>query len=185
MRLAAALLLALGGCGLAQDTSWMPLQTGAVWTYEMRSGFLQEVVELKVTDRVSVGGSAGWRLEGPAGQSDLAWTPSGLVASRLAGLKLDPPAPLLSSGGKTATWTGMVEHQGRLHEAEGELTEEKVEAEDKTARRRRTTLTLKWEGETHRLETEFQWGLGIVRQEHRLGAGDAIPTPALKHISGP
>jgi hypothetical protein len=185
VRLILALAAACAGCGLAQDTSWMPLQTGASWTYEMSSGFLKEVVELKVVDRISVGGHAGWRLEGPAGTSDLAWTSGGLVASRLAGLKLDPPAPLLSSSAAPVPWKGVVAHQGRLFEAEGELTETAVESKDKSARRRQTTLTLKWNGETHRVETEFQWGLGILRQKHRLGAGDAIPTPALKHISGP
>lgn len=185
MRALAALAVLAAGCGLAQDTSWMPLQTGAAWTYELSSGFLQEVVELKVAGRIPVGGHAGWRLEGPAGTSDLAWTPGGLVTSRLAGLKLDPPAPLLSSSAGPVPWEGVVAHQGELFEAEGELTETAVENKDKSVRRRQTTLTLKWEGKTHRVETEFQWGLGILRQEHRLGAEAAIPTPALKHISGP
>ena len=98
---------------------------------------------------------------------------------------INPPAPLLSSSAGPVPWEGVVAHQGELFEAEGELTETAVENKDKSVRRRQTTLTLKWEGKTHRVETEFQWGLGILRQEHRLGAEAAIPTPALKHISGP
>jgi hypothetical protein len=167
----------------------MPLAAGGEWTYEIRSGLNADVVKVTAGEEAFVAGAAGRRLAGPGGDSDLAWREGRLVASRLGGLRAHPPLPLFApQGPKAIRWTGALGMDGQVLEAEAELEELAVEAPPASAagmETRRTRLTLSVGGRSHRLDTWFSRGIGIVQQEHRSGGGAQAPTPQLSFISGP
>lgn len=176
------LLMACGQGG----PSYLPLVDEKAWSYTSKSAFQDNVVNLKVGSKVSVGGITGRVLASELGESRVAWDNHRLIASMLSNTVFIPPIPLLvddkvpdKKKGREGDfvpveeWSGTFESLGKVRRAKATLSE------------RRSTLQLTF-GETNVVETVlrvqidgmkddsalelrtwFERGKGIVRQEQR------------------
>jgi hypothetical protein len=181
---AAGLLLA--GCG--QDDRLMPLRPDRTWTYSVRSGFQQFVEPIDVVREVAVAGTRGFELSGPLGTSRLGWRDGVLWAGQSANARFDPPLPLLANDFEPRTWEGHLEATGVLYPATASLEHEqtRVELGGRRVSAVRATVTLQFDDRAVTLQTWYQEGVGIVRQEQHSGAGaEADLDVSLEILSGP
>lgn len=161
------------------------MRVGTDWTYNVRAGFLNFVVPVKVTEAVAVGPAAGFRLEGPLGTSEWAWHNKRLIASRLANAEYVPPIPMVVDGFVpqpkeknstdddpafvAANWSGEVRTLGNSRPATAVLSQRPVKFEYQGRRLDVTLAQLKVTVGKSVIETKtwFQPGKGILQQEQR------------------
>ena len=159
----------------------MPLRKGRTWRYIMHQA--AEVVEVKCTTEERVGDSDGWRLEGLAGTSVMAWDGCVLRASRMGSMAFDPPIGLLQSDKERASWDyrGAVTARLRHSAVVAKLNQEPVESEN--GDRLRVTLTVDLNGNEIDLVTTFSRGVGIVEQ-HQRNKGKVVSSVKLLNDRG-
>lgn len=153
------------------DTSWMPLSPGTRLTYEVAAGLDADVIDAQIVSGAAVGSVAGFSLQGPRGESRLAWSGDRLLASKLGGFRADPPVPLFAPLAKEESlrWDGQLRTLQGDVEAEGQLTsEETKERVDGVMRNARlTVLSIRSTLGEDELKSWFVPRVGLVRQEHR------------------
>jgi len=182
------LLLGLVLSSCSQDEqSYMPLAKGHVWTYNVQYGMATAVQDVRVSRPISVEKSAGWELASPMGNSRLAWVGSRLIAEELGGVRFSPPIPIfdpLATEKKPLTWAGLVIVAGKSSEGGASLTMKpdkyKVAGRDYLVKLAR--IELKTTGKVVENLIWFAPGIGIVRQEQRVGDNR---DRALEFLSGP
>jgi hypothetical protein len=187
MRLPLAFLVAalLGGCSGGEQ--YLPLRAGAKWTYGVRSGFLDKVVDVQVTGRAPVESANGWSLSSPMGASRLAWVDGSLLADTLAGTRYSPPLPLLKADRPSAHW----KWAGLISSADEEKMG-RATVQSKPTTYRMGAKTYEVVRVEHRFSAEagadvvlvsyYAEDLGLLRQEQRrLG----VLERALDYVSGP
>ncbi len=159
----------------------MPLKIGGKWSYTLQGSFDKYVDTLEVKKKVPVGRSMGFQIEGGLGVSQFAWQGGELFASELGGQFFDPPLPLISKSGR---WEGECRIAGSTHKAtaqiENKMTEEILNG--KSTEALQSTITLLVKGKQRTTTIWFVSGMGILRQEQRLGDHREY---RLDYLSGP
>ncbi|HRJ97339.1 MAG TPA: hypothetical protein PLL78_11705 [Fimbriimonadaceae bacterium] len=188
MRVPATALVVLGslaGCGSGGE-AFFPLEVGNRWTYSVRAGFLSRVEDVRVERALSVADARGFELTGPMGVSRFVWKEGTLLAEDLPGTRFSPAVPLLVGGSVKASrnWRGIVRTMAGEREARGTL----VQASDSLTiagrgyDTRRTTLTVEGLGPRLELQSWFAEGIGLLRQEQRIG--DQL-VRSVEYLAGP
>jgi len=177
--------LGLVGCGRGAGTNYLPLRTGTEWTYRVRSGFDLRIELVRVTGPIAVAGGDGWQLNGPMGESRLAWREGVLLAEQLPGTRFAPAIPLLrvtDLSGKF--WQGFVSANGHTQSAQADLrmVQESLMLAGRKRQALRSTVTLNLKPTALVLDSWFVADIGIVRQE--LRRGDAL-VRAMDWVAGP
>lgn len=166
-------IVVLAGCGRGGGESFMPLTVGGRWTYSVRAGFLSRVVDIKVSRTISVADVEGVELVGPMGNSRLAWKDGLLLVEDLPGTRVSPAIPMLVGTSVKAkrAWKGIARTLAGTLEATASLTQasDTVTLGGRTYEARRSELTVRGLGEPIVLTTWFYEGIGILRQEQRVG----------------
>lgn len=176
------LLMACGQGG----PSYLPLVDEKEWSYIARSSFQDNVVNLKVGNRISVGGFDGRVLTSELGESRMAWDNKRLVASMLSNTIFIPPVPLLVEDKipdkkkdreaefvPAEEWTGSFESLGKVRKAKATLSQRRSTLQLTTGEVNvvETVLKVQIDGAKDEvpleLRTWFERGKGIVRQEQR------------------
>jgi hypothetical protein len=146
----------------------MPLQAGKRWTYLVTNSMtmdqkIRSTVQVKRV--IPVGGVPGYELVSALGTSRLAWRGPELIASQMANTTFEPAIPLLGPVGSRRSWQGYVRTLGRAEAARATL-ETKA---DRLGERRtqKSTLRLSLPGRLVLVESWFEPGVGLVRQEQR------------------
>jgi hypothetical protein len=176
LRLALATVVALTGCGVA-DQSLMPMEVGARSRYEVQAPFNEFIAEVRILRKSAVGGNDGYVLSGPTGESHLAWDGQTLIAERMSNTRFVPPIPLAvdSKDPIRRKWRGKVEGYWGRYDAEATLDQAWIkEFEGKQIRGVKAVLTIKNPSKKAlKLTTVFQPGVGIAFQRQATG-GDSI-----------
>lgn len=174
-------LCVLLGCGQG-GPSYMLLKEGKEWSYQVKSGFRDSVVTLKVGKPISVGGLRGFAINSDLGESRFAWDGRTLVASKLANTVFVPPIPILAEDKipdkKNArenefvpaiTWKGRITSFGKSRTATGGLSQRRSMLQTVTGDIAvvETVVKLDIGAIPMELRTWFQRGTGIVKQEQR------------------
>lgn len=167
----------------------MPLTEGREWSYSVKSGFQNNVVTLKVTDKVNVGDYNGSILSSPIGESRLAWAASTLLASQFANSRFNPPVPILNESKippkkktrdnefvQVDTWKGRIESFGKSRVATGRLLQRRSTVGLITGQVSavETVLELTIDKSVIEVRTWFERGKGIVRQEQRTERNQVV-----------
>jgi len=164
-----AVCIAPAACRRTDANPLFPLEPEAKWTYEVTDGLQRRVCELVVTGSAPVGDGAGFELGGSAGPARLGWQGDRLYAAEMAGLRFDPPLPLVV--GEEATWQGRVRWAGASYQGKAEVLRENVREEHLGQERPivlvRHDITLTQENESRRfiLESRYAAGSGLIRQD--------------------
>lgn len=181
----ALVVLACAGCRPGGQ-AFMPLDEGNRWSYSVRAGFLTKVEDIEVRRRLSVADGSGWELGGTMGVSRLAWKDGILVAEDLPSTRFSPALPLLVGGQVEAKrqWSGIMRTLAGAKEAEAQLEQEseKITIGGRTYTTRRAKVTIVGLGAPIELTTWFAEGMGIVRQEQRIG--DQL-VRSMEYLAGP
>ena len=169
----------------SSGSSYMPSDTGTVWTYKIRTGFgAQHVADVSITKRISVTGTEGFEVAGPLGASRLAWKNGALWAQTFANAQVQPAIPLLRLDRQSAQWKGALETTSGKERAAGRLShgseQHKLGGRDFEAVRTELVLTRPRSSTT--LTTWFIEGIGIVKQEQRTNGELDL---RLEWVSGP
>lgn len=181
-----AILLPLGllmACGQG-GPSYLPLVDEKQWSYSVVSSFQNNVVAVKVGNKISVGGVEGRVLHSGLGESRLAWNNKKLMASMLANTVFIPPIPILledkipeKKKSRDAefviadTWKGQFESLGKVRKATATLSQRRSTIQLTTGETNvvETVLKVQIEGAKDdvslELRTSFERGKGIVKQE--------------------
>jgi hypothetical protein len=143
----------------------MPLRKGKSWRYIMYQA--AEVVEAKCTSETLVGESMGWRIEGPAGSSIMAWDGCILRASKLGSMTFEPPIGILQGGKTQANWRYEGKARAKLKPGKVVVTlhQEPVDLNGENALK--VTLKAELDGNKIELVTTFRRGVGIADQQQR------------------
>lgn len=163
----------------------MPLREGQSWRYYAHEATGSRIRNIKVGESCLVGNSHGFKLSGDGGTSKLAWISGELWVSEFAAMRFDPPIVLLKPSSPTSTWnyegvgTSRVFQQRISVQAKQQPV--KLEVMGQTRNTLLVTLSLQFQNKTIELETWFQKGLGILKQEQRV---DGIRVFALEWIGG-
>lgn len=188
MKSPVAALLVLGsvaGCGSGGD-AFFPLEVGNRWTYSVRAGFLSRVEDVRVERALSVADARGFELAGPMGPSRFVWKQDTLLAEDLPGTRFSPAVPLLVGGSVTASrkWQGIVRTMAGEREARGSLVQasDSLTIAGRSYDTRRTTLTVEGLGPRLELQSWFAEGIGLLRQEQRVG--DQL-VRSVEYLAGP
>lgn len=178
-------LVMVSGCGSSGE-SFFPMEIGHRWTYSARAGFLSRVEDIRVVGSLSVAGARGFELVGPMGVSRLVWKEGTLLAEDLPGTRFSPAAPLLVGRSTKASrsWRGIVRTMAGEREATGSLVQatDSLTIAGRTYDTRRTTLTIEGLGPRLELQSWFSEGIGLLRQEQRVG--DQL-VRSIEYLAGP
>lgn len=179
------LCASLPGCG-SRNEAYFPLRQGAEWTYQVRSGFVSRIETVRATKQVPVGGSLGWLLESPVGDSRVAWSGDRLLAAELAGTRFVPPVPMLSFSDRPSSgeWQGLATVAGRTFGGTAKLLQTKARFPLGSKVVTGIHATLRLDVPTGPIEV-WSWyvdGIGLVRQEQRDRSGLAR---SLEYVKGP
>lgn len=140
---------------------------------------------VRVRDTIRVGLSSGWLLSGSGGDNRLAWVNNRLIASEFSAMKFDPPITLLKPETDAAQWTynGLAESRTVKESVNAALNQQKetVKVGDESRDTLRVSLEMEFHGERITLDTWFERGTGIVRQEQH---SDGLFVVSLELISG-
>ena len=164
--------------------SYMPLEKGNTWTYDVRVDATPTVVNLTVKEEAPVGSVSGWLLESEMGESRMAWDGDTLLAAELAGTTYWPPIPIFATSGTewkgvVATATTKVSGSAKVAKSSEELT-----VGGRVFKTVKCVLDLDASGDRIQLTTWFFPDRGIMRQEQRSGPG-LTRDRFLECISGP
>lgn len=177
------LLSLLAGC--AGDSAYMPLKNGQSWRYFAHEETGSRIRNIKVGKRCPVGNHQGFELTGDGGTSKMAWVDGELWVAEFASMRFDPPLVLLKPGTPTAKWSHSGIGTSRVFQQQfnAQLIQEPAKLEVLGQKRNTLLVTLKMEfqGKQITLESWFQKGLGIVKQEQRVGG---IKVFALEWVGG-
>jgi len=176
------LLMACGQGG----PSYLPLVDEKEWSYIEKSSFQDNVVNLKVGNKISVGGVEGRVLNSELGECRMAWDGKKLIASMLSNTVFIPPIPLLledkipekkkdrDAEFVTAdVWSGSFESLGKVRKAKATLGQRRGTLQMASGEVSVVETVLKVEIDGVKddvpleLRTWFERGKGIVRQEQR------------------
>lgn len=179
-------LMFLAGCGGSRGQAYMPLEKGNKWTYSVRAGFLSRVEDLSVTRSISVADVQGWEVSGAMGNSRLAWKGQTLLVEDLPGTRLSPAIPILlgESVKTSAKWSGIAKTLSGSREATADIVQAKdtVTIGGRTYETKRSEITLRGLGAPIILTTWFNEGIGMLRQEQRVG--DQL-VRSMEYLAGP
>lgn len=176
-------LLVVVGCG---GPSHVPLEVGARWEYAVSEALGSRIEQVSVVGHVSDAGGRAFRLVGDSGESYLRWRGGWLEAGKLAGTRYAPPLPLAHESGESRTlrWEGRVltprGWRGAAAEIEQKQGKTMLGADEVAALH--TSVEIRVDGETIRLDSWFQRGTGLIRQRQRRG--DRVER-SLVYLSGP
>lgn len=175
-------LVSIVGCG-GNNQDFFPLAQGNKWTFNVKSGLVTRVDEVKVTASDVVESKSGWRLEGPSGPSRLAWSGSSLLAGELSGTRFTPALRLLSGESKSS-WKGSITAGGTTESAQASIEEEetKFNLGGQGIPAKKTVLTFQIGSQKRVVSLTFARGLGLVQQEESDGFA---MSRQLSYLSGP
>ena len=176
----------VSSCGPKPKQGYMPLKKGNAWTYTVRTGLQTTVQVLKVEKPIAVNSVQGWILNGPMGESRVAWKSGILLAEQLPGTVFSPALPLLDAKklDSTRRWHGTVLSMGRPLECTAEI----VQGPDQYVISGHSFSVLKVVVNLHvpqksiELVTWFAEGIGILSQQQR---SQGYLECALEYLSGP
>ncbi|MBX7133099.1 MAG: hypothetical protein K1X67_10525 [Fimbriimonadaceae bacterium] len=164
----------------------MPLAVGSKWTYSVRAGFLSRVEDLKVLRTISVADVEGYELTGPMGNSRVAWKGGNFLVEDLPGTRLSPALPILIGESDKASrrWSGIAKTLSGAKEATADIVQAKdtVTIGGQTYETRRSEVVLRGLGSPITLTTWFHEGIGMLRQEQRVG--DQL-VRSMEYLAGP
>jgi len=175
------------------------MKVGKHWTYQVRSNFETRVEPIKVLRPMAVASASGYELVGPLGVSRLAWKNGTLYADSTVDVQFLPPIPLLVPGADlardkerdsdkvkdkvVATWVGTLVVKDKKRSGNAELAErtETIDLGTRKVPTIRTTLTIHLRGGTIALQSWYQQGTGLVRQEQRTNGTRIVHLEMLGH----
>lgn len=191
--------LLMAACGQG-GPSYLPLIDEKEWSYSVRSSFQDNVVTLKVGNKVSVGGVEGRVLTGGLGEARFAWDKKRLISSMLANTSFIPPVPILVEDRipekkKTRDaefvpveeWSGTFESLGKTRKAKATLSQRRSTLVLSTGETSvvETVLKVQIEGTKDdvslELRTWFERGKGIVRQEQRTNRNQIVAIELIRN----
>jgi hypothetical protein len=152
----------------------------------VRAGFLSRVEDLSVTRSISVADVQGWEVSGSMGNSRLAWKDGNLLIEDLPGTRLSPAIPILFGNSDKASvkWSGIAKTLSGSREATAEIVQanDTVTIGGRTYETKRSEITLSGLGSPILLTTWFNEGIGMLRQEQRVG--DQL-VRSMEYLAGP
>jgi len=168
----------------------MPLKVGEKWTYIIRNAEQSVVGSILVVRSDSVAGTNGYVLQGPSGESRLAWVGSRLYAEELTNTRFDPPLPLLDTHlpKNLEYWRGSVisvgSKAGIAASASVYCLPKNLLQNGKNFDTLESNIRISVPkiSETATVVSWFVSNSGLVRQEERV---NGIQTSALEILSGP
>lgn len=162
------------------------METGHRWTYSVRAGFFSRVEDLRVTRSISVAGRQGFELTSPTGSSRFVWKEGVLLAEDLPGTRFSPATPLLVGDRTQAerAWQGIVRTLAGEREARATLVQatDSLTLGGRSYETRRTVLSVEGLGPRLELRSWFAEGIGLLRQEQRVG--DQL-VRSIEYLAGP
>lgn len=169
-------------CSCRNSGSYMPLESGATWTYSVRTPYSVQIEPFQVTDAVPVGSAKGWKLESAFGEARLRVDGETIWMSASGNSIFHPPIPLSSP--TVTSWEGEVITNGKSQPASAqlELAEEEIQVNSRKAKCRVSRLKISIEEGELLIETWFARGIGIFRQDQRR---DGKSMTRLEWINGP
>ena len=189
------LLLFLGlawslvGCGSRDN--WFPMKVGQHWTYQVRTAFDVNVQPIKVLRPLPVASAPGYELTGPLGVSRIAWRNGTLYADSTVNAQFIPPLPLLvpavertkDDDKKVLTWHGRVIVLGKERPGSATLYERNATIEFGTRKVPTilSTLDIRIPGGKIGLQSWYQQGVGLIRQEQRTNGTRVVQLQMLGH----
>jgi hypothetical protein len=178
-------LLSIAGLvGCAKQSDLMPLKLGTSATYEVSYGLEKHVEPLTISRSLPVDGVTGFELSGPMGVSRVAWHNGELRAAQTANAWFDPAIPILADDKKDRQWSGRVGVMGVKSLAKAVLThkQDKLDMGSKAVEATLAELTITLPRGTIVVDSWFQPGVGLVRQEQRTADKLVV---SMEMIGGP
>jgi hypothetical protein len=176
MRRLSILFLIAAAVGCSKDTALFPLDVGRSTRYVVRTGMVEFVAPLQVKGKVAVAGTEGAELQGPLGTYRVAWKGGVLLAERLGGTRFRPAIPLLVAGAPNAkkSWSGAIGYAGEVVKATAELEQQPstISLGTKKFDCTEVRVVAKLPSTEIELVTHYAEGIGIIRQEQRVGSSD-------------
>ncbi len=171
------------GCG--SGDAYFPLEENREWKYLVSTPAGSSVARLRVIERVRVGLTTGWKIEGNSGESRMAWSGGQLLVSDFSAMRFEPPIAILKPNEIEATWQWKGRTSSRGAHAAAQATGSQKRDRINLAGAERdcllSVITLTFRDSKLELRTWFQSGIGIVRQEQHF---DGRLSAALEWIGG-